>query len=44
MGIMKKKMYVLVRKDMPKDYQAVQAGHALTEYVLHDQLQVDPDS
>ena len=28
------KMYVLVRKDLPKKYQAVQAGHAVAEYLL----------
>ena len=28
------KMYVLVRKDLPKTYQAVQAGHSLAEYLL----------
>ena len=28
------KMYVLVRKDLPKTYASVQAGHALAEYLL----------
>lgn len=28
------KMYVLVRKDLPKTYQAVQAGHSIAEYLL----------
>jgi len=28
------KMYVLVRKDLPKTYQSVQAGHALAEHLL----------
>jgi hypothetical protein len=31
---MKEKLYVLVRKDLPKNYQAVQAGHAVAEYLL----------
>lgn len=28
------KLYVLVRKDMKPQYQAVQAGHAVAEYLL----------
>lgn len=28
------RLYVLVRKDIPKGYQAVQAGHAVAEYML----------
>lgn len=28
------KLYVLVRNDLPKNYQAVQAGHAVAEYML----------
>lgn len=29
------KLYVLVRNDMPKNYQAVQAGHAVAEHMLN---------
>jgi peptidyl-tRNA hydrolase len=29
-----KKLYVLIRKDMSKSQQAVQAGHAVAEYLL----------
>lgn len=28
------KMYVLVRKDLSSSYSAVQAGHALAEYII----------
>ena len=30
------RMYVLVRNDLPTSYKAVQAGHALAEFVLND--------
>lgn len=31
------RLYVLVRKDLPSvAYQAVQAGHAVAEYLLKD--------
>ena len=29
-----KKLYVLVRKDLHKQYRAVQAGHAVAEFLL----------
>lgn len=31
------KMFVVIRKDIPKIHQAVQGGHALAEYLLHEQ-------
>lgn len=29
-----KRMYIIIRKDMPKTCQAVQGGHALAEFML----------
>lgn len=34
---MSKRLYVLVRKDLPESYRAVQAGHAVAAWLLHDQ-------
>jgi hypothetical protein len=34
---MSPRLYVLVRKDLPESYRAVQAGHAVAEWLLHDQ-------
>lgn len=33
---MSQRLYVLVRKDLPESYKAVQAGHAVAEWLLHD--------
>lgn len=33
---MSRRLYVLVRKDLPESYRAVQAGHAVAEWLLHD--------
>lgn len=32
-----KRLYVLVRKDLSESYRAVQAGHAVAEWLLHNQ-------
>ena len=34
---MNNRLYVLVRKDLPESYRAVQAGHAVAEWLLHNQ-------
>jgi len=34
---MDQRLYVLIRRDLDKSYQAVQAGHAVAEWLLHDQ-------
>ena len=34
---MNHRLYVLVRKDLPESYRAVQAGHAVAEWLLSDQ-------
>lgn len=34
---MSRRLYVLVRKDLSPSYRAVQAGHAVAEWLLHDQ-------
>ena len=31
---MNEKLYILIRKDMPKSYMAVQAGHAVAAWLL----------
>jgi len=33
---MSQRLYVLVRKDLPESYRAVQAGHAVAEWLLYD--------
>ena len=32
---MRNNLYILVRKDLHPDYQSVQAGHAVAEWLLH---------
>lgn len=32
---MQNRLYVLVRKDIPRGYQAVQAGHAVAEWMMN---------
>jgi hypothetical protein len=34
---MSPRLYVLVRKDLAPSYRAVQAGHAVAEWLLHNQ-------
>ena len=35
------KLYTLIRKDLPTSYQAVQAGHAVAEYLLKHKTEWD---
>ena len=35
-----RRLYVLVRKDLESSYRAVQAGHAVAEWLLHDHSKV----
>lgn len=39
-----KKLYVLIRKDLSQSYQAVQAGHAVAEWLLRHQGQNEWDN
>lgn len=32
---MNRKLYVIVRKDLPKNQAAIQAGHVVAEFLLH---------
>ena len=36
---MKKKLYILIRRDMPSSYRAVQGGHALAEWMIQNPTQ-----